>query len=1105
MSEPDDDILDELIIESKEHLENIEPNLLALEKEGGKVSGEIINSIFRAIHSIKGGFGFYGLKNIQGLSHAMESVLMQVRDGKIAISPPMADALLAGVDKLRMMLDDVKASESCPIEAECTQLLQLLQGDQQSFPPAATEKVVAQFSPVAGLDRFGLTAEQIRARMRNGQHLYHLAIHCPADLGRHNRSGAQLLVALAEIGDIIASDPSQADIQALAGDEEQPATLDILYATVLDQDFLVKTIGIADSGCVAVRCAGKGQGEHESAAGQPPENPEAAQEDKEAAAAALRKTKKQDRVETIRVKVSLLNNLMALAGELVLGRNQMKQALNRKISSALSSTAALKRFEAGLANSRKILHGSIQSDPRLKDENRKNDRLLAAVDRELGQVLNNFRYSLGFNLIDMPGISGLMQNVDLVTSKLQNNIMNTRMQPVDAVFSKFPRLIRDMAKKLGKEIQLTVEGSDVELDKSVIETLGDPLTHLIRNCADHGIETPAVRTAAGKTSFGKILLRAHHEAGMVNIDIIDDGAGLDVERIVDKAISAGCISREEAAMLTHEEAMALIFTPGLSTAQVVSDVSGRGVGMDVVRTNIEKLGGEVGIDSTPGKGTRINLKLPLTLAIIPSLIISAGGRTFAVPQVNLEELVRIRARDIEEKIEEIQNRPVLRLRNKLLPLIRLDETLGMERTYVDSKGVRRPDLRKGIIDRRGATAGNGEETVDENEKDTPEERRKTPSRRVRAANALNILVLKVGPDRYGLIVERLFDNEEIVVKPLSSYFHNCPFYCGTTIMGDGRVAMILDAAGLAEAAGLKFADTIKKEGALQADRFQREAMREAQSLLLFRNGTAELFAVNLAMVARIEKISAVSIKQIGDLEYITYEGSSMRILRLHHFLPVQEPAATPETFYVIIPKLVADPMGIVASKIVDIIATSEEINRKTITGPGIIGSLSLAEGLIVVLNIYSLFEAADPSRAKAGDEHDKLRGIRVLLAEDTGFFRAVIHNYLESIGCEVEVARDGMEAWEMLGQAAYDLLVTDIVMPGLDGIELTERVRDASALKHMPIIALTSLMGESDRARILAAGVDAYETKLDREHLLQTIGEVMSGRMHRPATPAAVR
>ncbi|MCK9294563.1 MAG: chemotaxis protein CheW [Desulfobulbaceae bacterium] len=1096
MSAADDAILDELIIESKEHLENIEPNLLALEKEGGQVSPEIINTIFRAIHSIKGGFGFYGLKNIQGLSHAMESVLMQVRDGKMAITPAMTDALLVGVDKLRTMLDDVMASETCSIEAECDRLLQLLQGGELPAPPVA-EKSGQPVPAADSVDRFGLTAEQICGRMRNGQHLYHLAIHCPADLGDRQRNGAQLLTSLAEIGDIIAADPPQADIAALTGEEEQPATLAILYATVLDHDFLASTIGIAGSQCVTATITAHGKPAQESSAGLPPESGETA--------AALRKTKKQEKAETIRVKVSLLNNLMALAGELVLGRNQIKQALNRKISSALASTAALKRFEAGLANSRKVLHSSIQSDPRLKDENRKNDRLLATVDREFGQILGNFRYSLGFNLIDMPGISGLMQNVDLVTSKLQNNIMNTRMQPIDAVFSKFPRIIRDMAKKLGKEIQLTVEGSEVELDKSVIETLGDPLTHLIRNCADHGIETPAVRMSAGKTSFGKILLRAHHEAGMVNIDIIDDGAGLDLERIVEKAISTGCITREEAAMLSRQEAMALILTPGLSTARVVSDVSGRGVGMDVVRTNIEKLGGEVVIDSTPGKGTRINLKLPLTLAIIPSLIISAGGRTFAVPQVNMEELVRIRARDIDDKIEEIQHKPVLRLRNKLLPLIRLDETLGMERTFVDSKGVRRPDKRQGILDRRGITADSGEENPSETEKELPDDRRQVPTRRVRSANALNILVLKLGTDRYGLIVERLFDNEEIVVKPLSSYFSNCPFYCGATIMGDGRVAMILDAAGLAEAAGLRFADALKKEGALQAERYQRETMREAQSLLLFRNGTSELFAVNLAMVARIEKISSSAIEQIGELEYITHEGSSMRILRLHHFLPVQVPAAIPETFYVIIPKLVTDPLGIVASRIVDIIATSEEINRKTIRGPGIIGSLSLAEGLIVVLNLYSLFEAADPSRARAEVEHGDLRGLKVLLAEDTGFFRTVIQNYLESVGCEVAVAKDGMEAWGMLGQGSYDLLVTDIVMPGLDGIELTERVRDAATFRHMPVIALTSLMGESDRTRILAAGVDAYETKLDREHLLQTIGRVMSARSDRPAVPAGGR
>ncbi len=699
-------------------------------------------------------------------------------------------------------------------------------------------------------------------------------------------------------------------------------------------------------------------------------------------------------------------------------------------------------------------------------------------------ILHRFRSSLGLNLIDMPGISGIMQNVDLVTSKLQNNIMNTRMQPVDAVFSKFPRIIRDTAKKLHKEIQLTVEGSEVELDKSVIETLGDPLNHLIRNCADHGIETPAIREAAGKTTCGTIILRAYHEAGMVNIDIVDNGAGLDVNRIVDKAISSGSITRDEADKMTPQESMALIFNPGLSTASQVTDVSGRGVGMDVVKTNIEKLGGEIFIDSTHGQGTRINLKLPLTLAIIPSLIIAAGGRTFAVPQVNIEELVRIRAVDIPKQIEEIQNKPVLRLRNKLLPLVRLDEALGLGRTYLDSDGVRCPEKRDGIIDRRSREDDSGNN----------HEEKRTGTRRVHSKNALNILVLKVGPNRYGLIVERLYDNEEIVVKPLSSYFSNCNFYSGTTIMGDGRVAMILDAAGIAGDAGLRFEGVLKKEGALQADRYHRQSIRETQTLLLFRNGTTELFAVNLAMVARIEKVKISAIKEIGDQEYIDHENSSMRILRLHNFLPVQEPDEQPENFYVIIPKLVTDPMGIVASKIVDIVDTAEEINTKTISGPGVIGALSLEEGLIVVVNIYSLFDVADPNRSVNADTDINIEGLKVLLAEDTGFFRAVERDYLESIKCDVDIAKDGIEAWEKLSQNPYDLLVTDIVMPGMDGIELTERVRASAEFNEMPIIAVTSLMSESDRARITNSGVDAYESKLDKEHLLQTIHKVMASR-----------
>jgi len=367
--------------------------------------------------------------------------------------------------------------------------------------------------------------------------------------------------------------------------------------------------------------------------------------------------------------------------------------------------------------------------------------------------------------------------------------------------------------------------------------------------------SPEDREAAGKFPTGKIQLKAYHEGGVVNIDVIDDGAGLDVEKIQSKALEKGQVTHEELENFSDQEILALIFAPGLSTAEKVSDVSGRGVGMDVVKTNIEKLGGTIGIDSTLGEGTKINLKLPLTLAIIPSLIVTVEDRIFAVPQVNIEELVRVHARDVSDRIENVQGKPVLRLREKLLPLVRLHEILGLEKTWVDEQGGKRTDRRDSLLDRRKLEKEfsaqeelEKERVADEAEDETLQEvegdKRSRNVRRESFRNALHILVLKVGANRYGLVVDRLKDNEEIVVKPLSVYLKGCRYYSGSTIMGNGKVAMILDAVGIAETAGLRFGGKLDNENAALANMY--DPVKESQQLLLFETGTDERFVINLA-------------------------------------------------------------------------------------------------------------------------------------------------------------------------------------------------------------------------------------------------------------------
>lgn len=1108
MSGLDDDIMGELIAESQEHLQAIEPDLLELENLGNDVSPDLVNRIFRAMHSIKGGFGFFGLTHIKELSHTMESVLMKVRDGEISVYAEMVDALLAGVDKLNHLIEEVHDSEDISIEEELAPLQAILAGETlQSAPAQATQTETAptvdpppqemmESAPEvpsakpATVGDFELSPEQLQQMRGPGRHLFAITVRAMEDLKANSRTGADLFQSMNDLGEILHQEG--AELEKL--EESGIAQCRVIFATVLEKDLAAGTFELPEELFEEITLTQKDAAE--TAPAPEPSSPPKAQEKKDEPAQPPAENKRERRgskdagSDSIRVRVDLLNDLMNLAGELVLGRNQLKQALDHRLQDTVASNSALKHFTSAMEQSRDRITENMLDIA--APQNGAAEQIRSQVQREFERLQGDFLQAMQFKLMDIPGLNSIVQNVDLVTSELQGGIMNTRMQPVGSVFSKFPRIIRDMAKKLEKEIELTVEGKEVELDKSIVEALGDPLTHLIRNSCDHGIERPEIRKENGKDPIGQVLLKAYHEGGQVNIDIVDDGGGIDPEKLRKKAIQKNLLTEEEARRMNDREALALIFAPGLSTAEKVSDLSGRGVGMDVVKTNIEKLGGVVELDSTLGKGTRLNLKLPLTLAIIPSLTVTVNDRIFAVPQVNLEELVRVRAAEVSQRIENIQGKAVLRLREKLLPLLRLSDVLGLERSYLDPRtGVARPDRRERLTDRRDA---NTITPTDSEEQDGDE--RQVTDRRRHYSSALHVLVLKVGANRYGLIVDQLLDNEEIVVKPLSSYLKDCKCYSGATIMGDGSVAMILDGAGIAEQAGLHFGGDIEEEENRRAEDYQRQSLAETQSILLFRNNTSELFAINLTLVARIEKIQARDVEKVGDKEYLKYEDYSLRLLRLHNFLAVKKPDSEPEEFHVLVPKLVRHPMGIVIGSLEDILQTNAAIDRTTLSGTGIMGSMVVDRQMAIILDIYSLFEAAEPDIYESHKNQQRvLEGKRILLAEDTAFFRTVEKQYLQSLGCEVHAVEDGQEAWQNLQDQKFDVLVTDIVMPRLNGIELSKRLRANQQFADLPIIALTSLQNDSDRKAIEEAGVDAYEVKLDKEHLRQTLIRIMSGQV----------
>jgi len=514
--------------------------------------------------------------------------------------------------------------------------------------------------------------------------------------------------------------------------------------------------------------------------------------------------------------------------------------------------------------------------------------------------------------VDDPTVVNASQRLNLITTELQERVMKTRMQPVSNIWSKYPRIVRDLAKDLGKEVELVMDGQDTELDRTIIEAIKDPLTHIIRNAVDHGMEPPAQREAAGKPGKGLLMLRAFHEGGQVNIEITDDGRGIDVERVKQKALDKGLITPEQAQRMGPREACNLVFSPGFSTAARVTNVSGRGVGMDVVKTNIEKIGGSVDISTEPGRSTSVKIKIPLTLAIIPALIVTSGGERFAIPQVNLVELVRLEGEQAASGIETVYGAPVYRLRGNLLTLVYLNQELQLG---------------------QGSAAG---------------------------SDAVNIVVLQADGRQFGLVVDEVNDTEEIVVKPLGKQLKSLSFFAGATIMGDGRVALILDMIGLAQHAHIV---SEGRENAMLEEKSGTTTNAEArQTLLLFNNGGDSQLAIPLSAVDRLEEISRDRIETTGNQEVVQYRGQIMPLIRVADYLPRGQ-FADPDPdapLQVVVYSESGRSVGLVVGAINDIVEETLSVRTESAAGHGLLGSAVIQERVTDLIDVPSIVRTASP-------------------------------------------------------------------------------------------------------------------------------------------------
>lgn len=654
------------------------------------------------------------------------------------------------------------------------------------------------------------------------------------------------------------------------------------------------------------------------------------------------------------------------------------------------------------------------------------------------------------------------QRLDMVTSELQEAIMRTRMQPIGTLFGRLPRIVRDISKKCKKSIIIIINGHEVELDKTILESLPDPLTHIIRNCCDHGIETPEERSKVGKPETGYVNVKAYHEAGQINIVIEDDGRGINPQKIREKVVEKGLKRQEELDRMSEKEILSLIMMPGFSTTEKATEISGRGVGMDVVKTAVEQLGGSIEMDSRVGQGLNIHLRLPLTLAIIPCLIVQVNNEKFAIPEVNVEELVSLYDEEIYTLIECNGDQEVFRLRNQLLPLVRLKEVLFRARPFTE-----------------------------EDRSNISESYRKiAKDKLIESDDIQQILifaVLKIGNQRFGLIIDEVIGTEEIVVNPLHSAVNPLIIYSGTTIMGDGTVALILDVNGIAIHAGVRFTTEME-----QNNKETRSSKTDSHRILLFKSGIEEQFAVPLLLMRRVELIDPSRIQTIGGNEYISVDNVPTLLIRLEKLLNVS-PCETSDKMYLLLPKQSQRPIGILASHLVDVINLPLVLNKESYMEDGLLGTAIVNEYITIFIDIYRLVEAAEKSifgDTVSPDSEQETKTI--LLAEDTLFFQRLVKGHLSSAGYEVITADNGAEALEKMKSNKVDMIISDIEMPEMDGLEFLRAVRADEQFPYIPAIALTSLDSEKDREIGLKAGFDAYEVKVDRDRIVEVASKLLS-------------
>lgn len=991
-----DDLLQEFIAETIESLAEIDQQLLEL--EATPENEDLIRSIFRTLHTIKGTCGFLGLTRMEGVAHASETLLGKMRDRKLSFTPTIGTALFEALDRLKDIVEAVELNQNytdpTPDQDLVNLLLALSEEAAESPPEAPAEEVIEsefvenfepQESPEDVSSKETSPASEAPQKDISSSAEKILGDEVPidqlddlfADINTpHKEKAAQDASQDASQGDEpeATQDPSQEESKAAdEGDSSQaeplneaPAVTPTETASSPPQDSPKSPEPPSPPTNQAPSTDGKNLAQSPKSVEIEPVKPQTKAPQRPAT----------DANQSIRVGLNVLDNLINLVSELVLTRNQLVQLFQAEKQNQIVDTA--------------------------------------------------------------------LSRLSYITAELQDEVMKTRMQPIDSAWIKFPRMLRDLTRDSSKKINLVQEGGSTEVDRQVLELIKDPLTHMIRNSADHGIETPDVRKESGKPEEGTIKIKAYHEGGHIIMEMSDDGHGLDSQKLKSKAIEKGLFTPLEAGSMSERQLQSVIFMPGFSTAAAVTNVSGRGVGMDVVRSNIEKLGGSIDLSSTLGKGTNFTVKIPLTLTIISAVILEVRGERVAVPQISITELHRIGSRSTK-RIEFVKDTAVLRLRDELIPIIDLAQEIGMPP----------------IIDK-------------DNTADT------------------YVVITRIGATQFGIVVDKIFDTQEIVVKPLSKMIGDIKLFSGSTILGDGSIVLIIDPNTLAS----KITDNRNADLNAANNQIVKKSKELDKTLLLIFDAHQKRYGIPLCLVSRITEYNIHNVERLENLYIIHYNDTLLPIVFLNGTPPALEPDALdengdphPGNFPMLVFSDRGRSMAIAIEEIISIEDLRLEIEFSAKT-TGALGSTIVNDTTTLIIDIEyyiksvfpNWFDDDSPNRSRMTEKP------RLLFVEDSSFFKNLMIPLFSLSGFQIVMVDNGVEGLKVLEEDKnFNAVVTDIEMPEMDGYEFAQEIRKRSSLVHMPIIALSSKVSEEDVQHGIECGFTSHLSKTDQKVILEVL------------------